>query len=101
MTTATTPRTKSTRKVDLPGKVDQLGVLNAQIAALSKEADAIKAALKASGNKEVSGRLYRAVISTSTRTTLDSEKVKAILTPQQIIDCSKTSSSTTLTVYGL
>lgn len=100
MTTATATK-PTTRRPNLGAKVDQLGTLNAQIAALNKEAEALKDLLKSSGQKEIVGKLFRAVVSTSSRTTLVADKVKPFLTEAQIKACSKTSTSTTLTMYGL
>ncbi len=81
--------------------VDQLGSLNAQISVLAKQADAIKATLKASGYDEIKGKVFRAVISTKTTARLDSKLVKGVLTPRQIDDCTVESTSTSISLYDL
>ena len=84
-----TDRTQRT----LGENVDRLGELNAQIRTLTDKADAIKAKLIASGFHVIDGRVFRATISTSERTTLDTARVRATLTPAQIVACSRTTTS--------
>jgi hypothetical protein len=69
------------RKVDV---VDVLGVLRAKIAELSEAAKKIESDLKARGNGEYEGNLFRAVVSTSERETLVAEKVREFLHPNQL-----------------
>ena len=70
--------------------VDTLGTLLAQIAALTKQADQIKDAIKddasAGGDKVVDGDLFRATYIESNRSTVDSKALFAELgaTPEQI-----------------
>ena len=70
--------------------VDTLGTLLAQIAALTKQADQIKDAIKddasAGGDKVVDGDLFRAIYLESNRSTVDSKALFAELgaTPEQI-----------------
>lgn len=70
--------------------VDTLGELLAQISALTKQADAIKDAIKedasANGDKVVEGYLFRATYIESNRSTVDSKALFAELgaTPEQI-----------------
>jgi hypothetical protein len=79
MTTATTTNS-----------VDTLGSLLAQIAALTKQADLIKDAIKDSasmgGDKVVEGDLFKATYSESNRSVVDSKALFAELgaTPEQI-----------------
>jgi hypothetical protein len=79
MTTATTTNS-----------VDTLGTLLAQIAALTKQADLIKDAIKDSasmgGDKVVEGDLFKATYSESNRSVVDSKALFAELgaTPEQI-----------------
>lgn len=104
MTAATiidTPKKAAKKQVKLGPKVDQLGALNAQISALTKEADVLKATLKESGLPEIEGKIYRAVISQSSRSTLVADRVKAILTAEQVRACTQTTPTTSLTLYGL
>jgi hypothetical protein len=85
MTTATTTNS-----------VDTLGTLLAQIAALTKQADAIKDAIKDSasmgGDKVVEGDLFKATYSESNRSVVDSKALLAELgaTPEQIARHTKT-----------
>jgi hypothetical protein len=70
--------------------VDTLGVLLAQIATLTKKADAIKDGIKndasLGGDKVIEGSLFKATYSESNRSTVDSKALFAELgaTPEQI-----------------
>ena len=70
--------------------VDTLGALLAQIATLTKQADAIKDAIKddasAGGDKVVEGDLFKATYIESNRSVVDSKALFAELgaTPEQI-----------------
>jgi hypothetical protein len=70
--------------------VDTLGALLAQIALLTKQADAIKDAIKDAasmgGDKVVEGDLFKATYSESNRSVVDSKALFAELgaTPEQI-----------------
>lgn len=102
--TATTekPRAKAKKKAEsLPQLVDTLGALNAQISALSAEAEKIKATLKDAGKSEILGNLFKVVVAEGTRQTLVADKVRKLLTPEQIETCTKTTHTKSLTVYGL
>ena len=83
----------------LRDNVDKLGELNAQIKALSKQADAIKYKLVASGYSEIEGKLFRAVISVRSSSRLDSKMVKAFLSAEQIELASKVSESVAVSLY--
>jgi len=85
MTTATTTNS-----------VDTLGTLLAQIADLTKQADAIKDQIKDSasmgGDKVVEGDLFKATYSESNRSVVDNKALLAELgaTPEQIARHTKT-----------
>lgn len=96
--TATATRRQSKKLVAI---VDKLGDLNARIARLTKEADAMKAELKGSGLTEIAGTTFRAVISTRTTARLDSALVRSILTPRQVDACTVESTSTSISLYDL
>ena len=85
---------------NLPNLVDKLGGLNAQITTLQAQADAIKDELKASGLPENLGERYRASISTAS-SKLDPALVRPLLSPELVRACTKTTTSTRLTLYGL
>lgn len=57
--------------------VDRLGLLQAQIAELEEQAEAIKNELKNAGEGHVSGNLYKACVSLSERKTVDNKAVFA------------------------
>jgi len=59
--------------------VDRLGELLAQISDLTKEANEIKKALKASGKSGMEGFLFNATVVHQQRTNLDAAKVRMIL----------------------
>lgn len=82
-------------------KADQLGLLNAQLAALEREAEALKKELKASGLSNIPGSLYKVTIATFQRTALDGTAVRSCLTPKQVEACTRTTTVTTVTVRGL
>lgn len=71
-------------KINISAIVDQLGMLKAQQADLKVKADALIEQLKATGRTEIEGSVFRATISTATRETLDSRKVRAVLTAKQL-----------------
>ena len=64
--------------------VDDLGVLQAQIAELEGKAKVIKDTLKAEGAGAYEGDLFRATVSVSDRETLDMKAVREKLSPQFI-----------------
>lgn len=89
----------STRRMS--NMVDKLGDINAQISRLQDEADSIKGILKGLGMDEVYGKMFRAVISTSTSVRLDQKLVKGMLSASQIMQASVTSTSTRISLYDL
>lgn len=83
----------------LTAQVDKLGELNAQIAELQDLADTIKNELKASGFDVIEGTLFKCAISTVVRSTLNSGRVKAMLSPAQIAACTDITQSVRLVVF--
>ena len=69
---------------NLTSAIDRLGNVKAQIAALKKEEDALKAVLIENGPGAYEGDTWRATVSVSDRETLDMEAVREKLTPQFI-----------------
>lgn len=82
-------------------KVDKLGDLNAEIARLQAEAEALKGAIKASGLDEIVGKRYRAVVCVRDSVRLDNAAVKDLLSPAEIAKCSKVSRSVSVSLYDL
>ena len=80
--------------------VDELGALKAQIAAMTERESALKAYISGSGRAEIDGALYRATVSLSERATLDADKVRSILSPSQIEECTKTTEVTSVRVVA-
>lgn len=70
--------------------IDRALELQALIAPLAAELDAIKEAAKAQGVGLYTGRLAEIEVTTTETCTLDTKKVKALLTPAQITACSRT-----------
>lgn len=83
---------------ELKAIVDELGALKAAIAELTEKEKELKTTIAASGYGEIEGELFRATITPSERVTLDSEKVRAILSPAQIKACSRTTEILTVKV---
>lgn len=77
--------------MDYRSTVDELGTLKAQIAALTEREKQLKASLVASGYAALEGNLYRAAISWTERATLDGDAVRALLTDEQVRQCTKVS----------
>ena len=69
--------------------VDELGTLKAQIATLTEREKLLKATLTASGFAALEGNLYRAAITWTERATLDGDAVRALLTEEQVRQCTK------------
>lgn len=81
--------------------VDKLGKLNAKIAILAAEAEAIKAALKATGLSEISGKSFKAVISRTEFEQFDSAKTRSLLESLNLATPTKTVSRTSISLYDL
>jgi len=75
--------------MDYRSTVDELGTLKAQIAALTEREKQLKASLVASGYAALEGNLYRAAITWTERATLDGDAVRALLTEEQVRQCTK------------
>lgn len=71
--------------------VDQLGALKAQIAELTKAEKALADILKASGYAEVEGDLFRAAIVWTERVTLNTERVREVLSADDVAYCEQKS----------
>ena len=77
--------------------VDELGALKAKISELSKQEEALKEQLKAAGDNEYDGALFRATVSSYVQEKLDMDAVRAKLSPQFIaahtrqVPCTKVS----------
>lgn len=69
---------------DLGYLVDQAGDLKAKIADLTAQLKTIQDILKDSGETAIDGAIFRATVSTTTRSTLDTAYVKALLTDKQL-----------------
>lgn len=68
-------------------KVDQLGMLLAQIADLEAQAEVIKNNLKNAGEGHVEGNLYKSCVTLSQRKTVDNKAVFAELNvPAELIE---------------
>jgi hypothetical protein len=69
---------------------DRYFALKNEIDALTRLLDECKAEIKATGRDEIIGEHAIVSVGLSERVALDQKAVKAILTPAQIIECSKT-----------
>lgn len=68
---------------------DELGDLKAELCKLQEREHVIKELLSCSGKDLVRGNRYQAAISHGERVTLAAERVRALLTPEQIRSCEK------------
>ena len=96
-----TATVKSLSAAALARNIDKLGALNAQIAALSKQAEAIKDDIKVLGAGEYYGKTFKAVVTATTASRLDTAKVKATLTAAQLAKCMVESKRTAVSLYDL
>ena len=78
--------------------IDRALELEALLAPLAAELAAIKEAVKAEGDGLYTGRLAEIEVTTAETVTLDTKKVKALLTPAQITACSREGTRTTVKV---
>jgi regulator of replication initiation timing len=81
--------------------VDQLGALNAQISALNQQAEAIKKILRDSGAGEYRGEVFRAVVSERSASRIDSDKVRNLLSEEQLAEVISEVRSTSVSLYDL
>lgn len=77
---------------------DRYAILKGDIDALTKQLDAVKVEIIASGVETLIGEQAIVVVSLSERATLDIKAAKEFLTPEQVTACTKTSLVTTLRV---
>jgi len=84
----TLEKNMSTQNAINANDVDKLGVLLAQISDLSKQADAIKASLKAQGVGVTEGALFRAVVVEQEKTTYDME-IMRLGAPAEVLALAK------------
>ena len=77
---------------------DRYALIKAEIEALTKELDAAKAEIKATGLETIEGDTAIVTVSLSERSTLDSKAAREFLTPEQIVSCTKTTLVETLRV---
>jgi len=75
---------------------DRFAILKQEIDALTKEFDAVKAEIKATGLETIVGENAIVTVSLSERKTFDSKAAKALLTAEQIEACTKVSLIETL-----
>jgi len=85
----------------LSAKVDKLGALNAEIAALKKVADKLKDELKESGEAEIFGRSFKAVVSIKSSVKLDVAIAKSFLSVAEIAAASKVVDSVSISLFDL
>jgi hypothetical protein len=91
---------KQTATVFFDSAVDKLGILQSQIADLTREADEIKRELKTYGKGVVEGNLFRAVVVEQERTTYDNDILKTIIEPEILEFARRESLVTTVRVTG-
>ncbi len=77
---------------------DRYFAIKNEIDALTRLLDQVKAEIKATGRDEIVGDLAIVSVGLSERVALDQKAVKALLTPAQIIECSKTTLIETIRV---
>ena len=75
---------------------DRFTLLKAEIDALTKEFDKVKAEIKATGLETIVGENAIVTVSLSERPNLDTKAVKELLTAEQIAACTKVTLITTL-----
>lgn len=77
---------------------DQIGQLDAQIAVLTKQLEALKAEAKSSGLEEIVGNLFVVTVGKSIRASLETAKVKKEMGEQWYDDHCKLAEVTTLRI---
>ncbi len=75
---------------------DRFAILKQEIDALTKEFDAVKAEIKATGLETIVGENAIVTVSLSERASLDTKSVKELLTAEQVAACTKVTLITTL-----
>jgi hypothetical protein len=67
--------------------VDELGFIKAKLAELTKAEKALADQLKASGYAEIDGDMFRAAIVWTERVTLNSDRVREVLSADDVAYC--------------
>ncbi|UGY15199.1 hypothetical protein HAP48_0042860 [Bradyrhizobium septentrionale] len=88
------------RRSNVGPLVDELGLLEAQIADIETKAQPLRDQIKAMGAGAYEGDLFRAVVSEYERKNLNMKAVKKKLSPQFIRAHTKYTPTTSLTVNG-
>lgn len=78
--------------------VDELGLLKAQIADLTKKAEALKTELIAQGTGVYDGALYRASVTETSRSFIDADLARKFLTEKQLAKITKICGTVTVRV---
>lgn len=81
--------------------VDKLAALKAQIANLETEADNLADLLKYQGEGVYFGNAHKFMVATVTGKRLDARLAQTFLTPGQLLECMKSSTTTTGRLYAL
>lgn len=81
--------------------VDKLAAIKAQIANLEAEADNLTDLLKFQGEGVYFGSAHKFMVATVTGKRLDAREAQTYLTPEQLLSCMKTTSTTTGRLYAL
>jgi hypothetical protein len=81
--------------------VDKLAALKAQITNLETEADNLADLLKYQGDGVYFGNMHKFMVATVIGKRLDSRLAQTFLTPGQLMECMKTTSTTSGRLYAL
>ena len=81
--------------------VDKLAALKAQITNLEAEADNLSDLLKYQGDGVYFGNMHKFMVATVIGKRLDARLAQTFLTPGQLVECMKSSSTTTGRLYAL
>jgi hypothetical protein len=81
--------------------IETLAALNAEIAALNKKAEAIKTKLKEAGPGTYAGKSFKAVVSESLTSRLDTDLVRKLLGTAALALATKTSHTVRVSLYDL
>lgn len=81
--------------------VDKLAALKAEISTLEQEADNLSDLLKHQGEGVYFGHAHKFMVATLTSKRLDTRLAQTFLTPGQLLDCLKSTSTTSGRLYAL
>jgi len=81
--------------------VDKLAALKAQISNLELESDNLSDLLKYQGDGVYFGNMHKFMVATVTGKRLDSRLAQTFLTPGQLVECMKTTSTISGRLYAL